>query len=133
MNNSTDQTSGSLMAYPGIRKDVVRVLVADHFATTTPSAPLDPMSLPLAVSAKSYRLRDRSIKGQAETLARIAWRAIPEGAVPSGVTRGKCAEIVRKLAERLERTPENGTEHERAGDEQDVPGRSHPELVGGRV
>ncbi|MFC7791344.1 hypothetical protein [Streptomyces cinereoruber] len=133
MNNSTDQTSGSLMAYPGIREDVVRVLVAEHFATTTPSARLESVSLPIAVSAESYRLRDRSIKGQAETLARIAWRAIPEGAVPSGVTRGRCAEIVRELAERLKRAPEGGAEHERAGDEQDVPGRSHPELVGGRV
>ncbi|MGA5497765.1 hypothetical protein ACPCSP_25715 [Streptomyces cinereoruber] len=112
---------------------MARVLfaVAEHFASTTPSAPLDPMSLPVAVDAESYRLHGRSVRGRAAAFGTIVSKTIPKGAVSEGATRGECAAIVRGLAERVERASERGAEHERAGDEQDVPGRSHPELVGG--
>ncbi|MFF2940234.1 hypothetical protein ACFVSQ_10365 [Streptomyces niveus] len=94
----TDQTEVTVQSN-GISSDVAEVLVAvaDHLSATSPDDVLDQQSLLISFGAETYKLKDRSLSGGAQALARAAFEVAPERT--DGITRSQYAgELVRLVA-----------------------------------
>ncbi|MFJ3545426.1 hypothetical protein ACIPQH_25060 [Streptomyces rubiginosohelvolus] len=74
----------------------VLLAVAEHFTETHPTAPLERHSLLIAFGAEAYKLRNRSLTGDADKLAKAALALAP--ARTGDVTRGEYALLLRRAA-----------------------------------
>ncbi|WP_406501554.1 hypothetical protein OHA04_27445 [Streptomyces sp. NBC_01590] len=72
--------------------------VAKHLQTSSPSGVLVLETLRVCVAAQAYDDAGRRA-GEADEIAEAALAALPE--VPTGITRGNYAELLRKAAESL--------------------------------
>lgn len=92
MAQGTDQT-----ARPAPETAEVLVAVADHLNATSPDDVLEQRSLLISFGAEAYKLKDRSLSGGAQALAKVALAVAPERT--DGMTRREYAgELLRLVA-----------------------------------